>query len=207
MNKRQKKKRIQTQNRKLCERYPFLIPRNVFTDKIIKGFNYTWTEYDAIPDGWRKTFGKLLLEELREALIEANYLDEFRIMQLKEKFGQLRIYPNAAPQKVWDVLHKYEFISQFVCYECGNPNACIVSLNGWYLPLCEKCWDNSNKRRQKGGYKVTSWEEVVDENYVGIPDEYVVIKGFGDNEQKIVHDIRETVNKIRKKMKFNEKTR
>ena len=62
-------------NRELIERYPFLMPRNCWTGKIPEEFNYSYTELDAMPDGWRKAFGERMCEEIREALVEDNCLD------------------------------------------------------------------------------------------------------------------------------------
>ena len=36
MNKRQKKKQIKMKNKKLIKKYPFLLPRNVWTGKVPK---------------------------------------------------------------------------------------------------------------------------------------------------------------------------
>lgn len=64
MNKRIKKKQIKMNNKKLCKRYPFLIPRNRWTDKLMwdktdKYFMpYSYTELDAMPDGWRRLRSK-----------------------------------------------------------------------------------------------------------------------------------------------------
>lgn len=37
--------------RKLVERYPFLLPRNVITDKIPNDYDYTYIKYLEIPKG------------------------------------------------------------------------------------------------------------------------------------------------------------
>ena len=97
-------------NKALCERYPFLIPRNVWTDSIVEDYNYEFTELDGMPDGWRKAFGIQFMEELREELIKVNNLNTFRIIQIKEKFGGLRFYINGAPpnSKIYDIIDKYE---------------------------------------------------------------------------------------------------
>ena len=62
-------------NKALCKRYPFLIPRQVWTDKIIwLNKPYDWTLKDEFPYGWWKSFGLQLCEELRNELIKYNYL-------------------------------------------------------------------------------------------------------------------------------------
>lgn len=91
------------QNRELCRRYPFLIPSNRWSGKRITDavgggywpgnpsavpeYDYEYTELDEMPDGWRIAFGEQLCEELREELEKTGRMDEYRIVQIKEKFG------------------------------------------------------------------------------------------------------------------------
>ena len=190
-------KEIIKRNKELLERYPFLLPRNVWTDEIIPDYNYEFTEYDNIATGWRICFGELLLEDLREALVKTDYLDKFRFTQIKEKYGQLRLYSNVAPQEVHDVLDKYEFISQCICIKCGSPHACIVDDYGWYLPLCKECWENSNKLREEKGYKTKTYEEAAGGELYGLPDSYAIERYSKGETEKIVYDISDTTKKIR----------
>lgn len=146
--KRLKAKKIQ--NRKLCRRYPFLIPRNAWTGKIIwKQFKdaskYEYTELDDMEDGWRAKFGIQMCEEIRQELIKYNFLYDYRIFQIKEKFGGLRWYDCGIPKgsKIWDIIDKYTFISRQTCLRCGAP-AKIIDFNGWLTPLCDKCQEKMN---------------------------------------------------------------
>lgn len=152
MNKRIKKKQIKMENKKLCKRYPFLIPRNRWTDKTIwdkriRKHNwrytepYSYTELDDMPKGWRNAFGKHMCEEIRTVLIKGNYLYEYRVVQIKEKYGALRWYDNGAPTSIYhelqDIIYKYEEISAHTCIRCGKP-ATKISL-GWISPWCDNC--------------------------------------------------------------------
>ena len=125
-------------NKELIEHFPFLMPRNRWTDKIPDDFDYSYAELDAMPDGWRKAFGERMCEEIREALVEANCLDEYRISQIKEKYGALRWYGFGATQKVYDIISKYEYISRFICMFCGRPYAKEFN-DGWISTICENC--------------------------------------------------------------------
>lgn len=159
MNKRIKKKRIRMENKKLCERYPFLIPRNCWTDKTIWNKRirkrnwryvepYSYTELDEMPEGWRKAFGIQMCEEIREVLIKGNYLRDYRIAQIKEKFGALRWYDEGTPdsiyKKIQDIIYKYEEISARTCINCGKPATKIST--GWICPFCDKCADKLSDR-------------------------------------------------------------
>jgi hypothetical protein len=197
MNENKVEKEVIERNKELVERYPFLLPRNVFTDKVIPDYDYEFTEYDNIATGWRIAFGELLLEDLRETLVKTDYLDSFRFLQIKEKYGSLRLYTNGAPEEVYDVLQKYEFISECICIKCGSPHACIVDDYGWYLPLCEECWNNSNKWREEKGYKVKSYKEAANGNLYELPDSYTITRYSHGLYTDIVYDISDVSQKIR----------
>lgn len=199
MNRRQKKKQLKMRNKKLVKLHPYLLPRSVWTGKVVKDYDYTWTEYDCIYKGWRIGFGKFLLEDLREACLATNFLDKLQFSQIKEKYGRLCLYNFGAPQIVHDVIHKYEFISQYICWYCGSPDATIVDDYGWYLPVCKCCWNKNSKERASKGYKIRPWEEIADLDDVGLPNEYHYKTFSKDGDKYFTVDISETANKIRKK--------
>ena len=91
----------------LVERYPFLLPRNVFSDKIPEDYDYSYIKHLEIPKGWFRLFLQLC-EDIRQPLIDAGCLDTFRFTQVKEKYNQLRCYHTGAPEVVNDILLKYE---------------------------------------------------------------------------------------------------
>jgi hypothetical protein len=146
MNKRIKKKQIKIKNKKLCKHYPFLIVRNWRDEPISCEFTY----FDDIPTGWRKAFGTEMCEEIRRVLVKANYLNKYRIAQVKEKFGQLRWYDNGVPSSIYeelqDIIYKYEEISERTCICCGRP-ATKISL-GWISPFCDECAGKLNEKVQ-----------------------------------------------------------
>mgnify|MGYP001260663766 CR=1 FL=1 len=79
-------------NQKLIERFPFLMPRNRWAGEVPEDYDYSYTELDSMPDGWRKAFGEQMCEDVREELVRAEYLDQYRISQIKEKYGTLCWY-------------------------------------------------------------------------------------------------------------------
>ena len=99
---------IQLRNKELAEKYPFLVPRNVWTDEIDGDYNYDYlllTDYT----GWWKRFGIPLCEDLKNILIRNNCLDKFRFSQVKEKYGSLRLYDFSAPQEWHTHLFAWEY--------------------------------------------------------------------------------------------------
>lgn len=133
-------------NEELVKKYPFLFPRNRFTDKVVEDYDYSWTELDEMPEGWKIAFGEQLCEELTEELKKYNYLDDYRIVQIKEKFGSLRWYDNYHPKgsKMSEIIVKYELISQHTCIKCGK-KATKESI-GWICPWCDDCADKVKDR-------------------------------------------------------------
>lgn len=134
---------INIKNKELVSKYPFLAFKeyNFDTDSyyIPDDYDYESTWLDSMPDGWRNAFGEQLCQELKEALDEFDYADKYIIVQIKEKFGGLRIYDNGIPRgcKVHDIISKYEDISEKTCIGCGKP-ATKISL-GWICPWCDDC--------------------------------------------------------------------
>lgn len=97
----------------------------------------TYTEWDAMEPGWKKTFGEQYLKELKEAAIKDNYLKKLRIMQLKEKYGRCVLYLNLNGDNVNKVISKYEELSWHVCIKCGQ--YATHESRGWISPYCEEC--------------------------------------------------------------------
>jgi hypothetical protein len=194
---KRKIKSIRLKNKKLCKRYPFLIPKSTWDGKVAKDYDYSYTEYDWIEPGWRIGFGKFWLEDLRAALVKTGHLHDFYFEDLKEKYGRFVQFPNIAPQEVYDVIDKYEYISQYICYVCGNPYAGLVNCYGLIEPMCKKCWDKNNKRLEKLGIKIKSYEEVADKR-VGLPDKYHIRKWCKNGKENIEIDISDVSEKIQK---------
>ena len=129
-------------NKQLVEKYPFLLPRNRWTGKVPEDYDYSYTELDAMPYGWRKTFGEQMCEEIKQELEENNLLDQYRISQIKEKYGELCWYDFGCTKKILkEIIPKYEKLSTHTCIKCGKP-ATKVTL-GWISPYCDDCCPES----------------------------------------------------------------
>ena len=127
-------------NKQLIEQYPFLMPYNIWTGKPIDDYDYEYIWLDDMPDGWRNAFGLQMCEELKQALLEEGgekLLSEYKIIQIKEKFGYLRWYDSWTTNKVQDIVCKYEDLSARTCISCGKPATKIS--HGWICPWCDNC--------------------------------------------------------------------
>ena len=133
----------QDKNRKLIERFPFLLPHNRWTDEVPEDYDYSYTELDAMPHGWRIAFGEELCEEIREELIQADYLDKYRIAEIKEKYGALCWYDFGCTEKMdREIIPKYAEKSATTCIRCGKPATRITT--GWISPYCDNCLPHYN---------------------------------------------------------------
>ena len=142
-------KNTEEENKKLCEKYPFLA---WYGDPLYMGYteengpNYKYTWEDEIPAGWRKAFCPQMWEELKEILTKADYVNKFRFVQIKEKYGQLRLYWQGAPNEIYDEVSawedKYLELSEKVCIDCGEPVKYMTL--GWVNFICEDCAKKSN---------------------------------------------------------------
>ena len=190
-----KKKKIKLRNKKLIKQYPWLLPRNVWTGKTLDGFDYSWHELDGLPDGWLKAFGKFLIKDMGELLKKAHFERKYRIVQVKEKYGQARIYDNGVPQSIYEdfrkVINAYEYISENVCAICGKPDV-YMTYSGWDYPLCEECWNTHiNDTR--------SYKDVISEKDTGrMADSYTIRQFSKEGNKDITYDIHETAEKIRR---------
>ena len=128
-------------NKALCERFPWLIARTR-EDVPIEGCELTLL--DDMPRGWRIAFGEEMCERIQAVLEKGNFVNEYRITQIKEKFGGLRWYDNGGPIEIYDelqdIIEEYEEKSFLICAVCGAP-ATKVS-QGWYYPFCDECAKN-----------------------------------------------------------------
>lgn len=124
-------------NKELIQKYPFLLPRNRWTGKVPEDYDYSYTELDDMDTGWRIAFGEQLCKEIAEELKKYDYLDKYRIVQLKEKFGGMRLYDNGAPGNVEDIIDEYATLSEHTCVGYGAPATKIS--RGWICPWCDDC--------------------------------------------------------------------
>lgn len=91
-----------------------------------------------LPKGWVKSFGVDLCEEIKVALEKANISpNDYKIQQIKEKYGAMRLYAVGGNDEIDQIIDKYEDISARTCCNCGKPAKYITK--GWITPFCEDC--------------------------------------------------------------------
>lgn len=91
---------IEEFNFALVKKYPWLKPHNRQTGEVPEHYDFSYTELDEMPRGWRLAFGDQICEEIDQELRKFNFQDNYRITQIKEKYGSLRWYDNGTPCKL-----------------------------------------------------------------------------------------------------------
>lgn len=75
---------------------------------------------------------------LYQPVIDAAAFARVSVYQIKEKFGQLRIYLGAdAPQWLDDMVTNAECLSNYTCETCGRPGR-MRSSGGWMTTRCDE---------------------------------------------------------------------
>ena len=85
-----------------------------------------------IPEGWFDLVDEMLGEIQTLGLPK----DQFGFLQIKEKYGQLRVYWYG-DERIEEIVDKYEELSKDICCHCGKP-ATKISLS-WICPWCDEC--------------------------------------------------------------------
>lgn len=90
---------------------------------------------NEIGTGWHP-----LVIEMCEKL--APHINEnFRITQIKEKFGALRVTAEGASSEACEIIEDYEQRSTHICEFCGAPGK-LRPFYGWWKTMCGKCEEN-----------------------------------------------------------------
>lgn len=86
-------------------------------------------------DGWTN-----ILEALCECIININYENkpQMTFVQIKEKFGLLRIYTNNTDEFMDGMIAMAESMSSKICEYCGSTKD-ISSEGGYIQTLCKEC--------------------------------------------------------------------
>ena len=183
-------------NKKLIKKYPWLLPHNVWTGKPIEDYDYSYTELDDMSDGWRIAFGDLLCEEIQTELEKYNFVDEYRIVELKSKYGSMRLYDNGYPQgsNIPDIIGKYSLLSEYICEICGDLD--VPSTNGWITPICKECIKKLNYKNPE-----KYWDEIDKEQKPHtLPLQYKYFRWSKEKgDETVIIDISDTVTRIRKR--------
>lgn len=89
------------------------------------------------PETWYPILDKLF-SEISKIIKEQN-ITFFRICQVKEKFGELRIYADGETPEIEKLIEEAEKEVSTVCSYCGSNEAVNKCIKGWYQTICPSC--------------------------------------------------------------------
>lgn len=119
-----------------------------------------YTELDAMPVGWRKAFGIEMCKEIKSALLKdggRRALLQYRITDIKEKYGSLHWYDEWSTYTTRKVVMKYEYISEHTCIVCGQPADGMTPIEYWRCPYCYEHKPERSGFFLTWGYGAGSW--------------------------------------------------
>lgn len=88
-----------------------------------------------------------ILERLFEAISKLDKPENFEIVQVKEKFGGLRVYTNYSTDEIEALITEAEKEADNTCEICGEPGT-LCTNGGWLKTMCETCMNG-----KEGYYK------------------------------------------------------
>lgn len=108
-----------------------------------------YNDYYECGDGWIP-----LIEEAKTIINKYNLdrpeEERLEFVQIKEKWGGLRLYLNYYVPEISDKIHELEDKSYGICEHCGtNKNVKMERTHGWYMTLCDKCRQEEMQRYNK----------------------------------------------------------
>ncbi|MHC8322447.1 MbcA/ParS/Xre antitoxin family protein [Pseudomonas sp. GB2N2] len=108
----------------LAAQYRTLLFSKDFSEGAIFGFECN--------DGWADVIEATLSLVQQRARVSAL---EVKVSQVKDKFGQLRIYHRGGDESIGAAFDIAELVSRSVCELCGMPGE-VISVEGWLQARC-----------------------------------------------------------------------
>lgn len=88
-------------------------------------------------DGWANLLDDLCRDIQR--YIDTAHVQQVTFIQVKEKFGELRIYYTLIDKYVADLVGEAARKSKLTCELCGEPGKCQKTPSGWIKTVCSDC--------------------------------------------------------------------
>ncbi len=114
--------------KEILEKYPELFGTDFDPRVSLMGFGF------EVGKGWRDIIVSYL-PRLSKTVKENNL--NYRILQVKEKFGSLSIYSDGYYDQTDFIIDQIEEDCSKNCEKCGNPGT--FKADGWYRVTCSEC--------------------------------------------------------------------
>lgn len=113
---------------------------NNLVKKYPKLFKHCYPECDK---GWLSLINSLCSQLQYD--IDHNKQPQIEFSQIKEKFGQLRLYTRGHNDYQDGMITLIERLSETICMSCGS-NKDVKQTEGWIVTLCPNCMKEYNNR-------------------------------------------------------------
>ena len=95
--------------------------------------------------------------DIEESRTNKQYIEgpkrELKIFQIKEKFGEIRVYMENYPEDIkadiHEVIAKLEARTELTCYSCGKVEEDLIQTKGWISFICKECFDKRNSKKEE----------------------------------------------------------
>mgnify|MGYP006921304027 CR=1 FL=1 len=124
---------------KLFIKYPHLFPNGRKVDER-KSLMLFGMEHD---DGWFNLLDNTL--GCIQNYVDNNKKDQPVVLQVKEKYGGIRIYLSPQDDMINGMIWLAEYISNHTCEQCGKSG--LLKDMGYVKTLCEECYNEKQKER------------------------------------------------------------
>lgn len=103
-------------------------------------------------EGWQP-----LLDDIKFYISQYNaknkgYGESIKILQAKEKFGELRVYVNFHTPELSDLIDVAVRRASKTCELCGSTESVGIKSGGWITTMCEQCVATIAAKQQKPQY-------------------------------------------------------
>jgi hypothetical protein len=106
-------------------------------------------------DGWKQIIWSLF-SQLELLSVAFASVEPFEVEQVKQKFGELRVYTNWSTDKIEAAIEAARLLSRKTCEICGQSGILFVS-DGWWATRCVTCAPEvlgTNSRTREHGPQV-----------------------------------------------------
>ena len=135
----------------LLEKYPFLVYRNIFSNKPLHDNPEEDLEINEYTSwngtGWEKIWKRFLQEVFKEYdKLSDDDKKKFGIFDSKEKYGTMRVSLSNYTKEMYEAENILFMLSSVTCQYCGKQprdskgNHIIWRTSGWITNLCKDCF-------------------------------------------------------------------
>lgn len=122
-------------SKKLITDFPLLYRDGFYFDVVESWFNLIY----ELSENINKIVSTFPNDPNQSPNIVKGHENQFRVVQIKQKFGGLRYYTDNANDEINKLIDEAETKSYKICELCGNDKGSTVNKRGWLTVRCNKC--------------------------------------------------------------------